>query len=71
MGGNWLGRADFLNRDVLASTKAAVDYAQIFSHLEDFARGVVDARQILFYVSGAVLALIFSILSVEAKLLHS
>ena len=71
MGGNWLGRADFLNRDVLASAKAAVDYAQIFSHLEDFARGVVDARQILFYVSGAVLALIFSILSVEAKLLHS
>ncbi len=71
MGGNWLGRADFLNRDVLAPAKAAVDYAQVFAHLEDFARGVVDARQILFYLSGAVLALIFSILSVEAKLLHS
>jgi len=28
-------------------------------------------REVLFYVSGTVLALIFSILSVEAKLLHS
>jgi len=51
--------------------KSAVDYAQIFSHYEDFTRGVIDARQILFYFSGTVLALIFSILGVEAKLLHS
>ena len=27
-------------------------------------------RELLFYVSGTVIALIFSILSVEAKLLH-
>ena len=35
----------------------------------------IDSRlkssQLLFYLSGTVLALIFSILSVEAKLLHS
>ncbi len=46
-------------------------YAQIYQHYEDFTRGVVDMRELLFYVSGTVLALIFSILSVEAKLLHS
>jgi ABC-2 type transport system permease protein len=48
-----------------------VDYAQIFRHYEDFTRGVVDTRHLLFYFSGTVLALIFSILGVEAKLLHS
>ena len=32
---------------------------------------MVDSRQVIFYLSGTVLALIFSILSVEAKLLHS
>lgn len=61
----------WLNRDVLSPLKAAVDYAQIFSHYDDFTRGIVDTRQLLFYVSGTVLALIFSILGVEAKLLHS
>ena len=40
------------------------------AHYEDFTRGVIDSRQLLFYVSGTVLALIFSILSVEAKMLH-
>jgi ABC-2 type transport system permease protein len=42
----------------------------VFRHYEDFARGVVDLRQLLFYLSGTVLALLFSILGVEAKLLH-
>jgi ABC-2 type transport system permease protein len=60
-----------LNNDVMAPLRVAVDNAQVFQHLDDFSRGVVDTRQLLFYTSGAVLALIFSILSVEAKLLHS
>lgn len=71
IGGRWLGEATFLNRDVLAPAKVAVEYAQVFAHYDDFTRGVIDVRQILFYLSGTVLALIFSILSVEAKLLHS
>ncbi|MEO6569093.1 MAG: ABC transporter permease subunit [Opitutaceae bacterium] len=66
-----LADVTWLNREVLHPLKAAVDYAQIFSHYEDFTRGVIDTRQLLFYVSGTVLALIFSILGVEAKLLHS
>ena len=71
VGVRWLGEASFLNRDMLAPAKAAVDYAQIFAHYEDFTRGVIDARHVLFYFSGTALALIFSILSVEAKQIHA
>jgi len=51
--------------------KSAVDYAQVAQHLDDFRRGVVDTRELLFYLSGTVLGLIFSILGVETRLLHS
>ena len=70
-GGRYLGSASWLDREALAPLKEAVQYAQISQHFQDFTRGVVDTRELLFYVSGTVLALIFSILSVEAKLLHS
>ncbi len=69
-GGVYLADANWLKTDVLQPVKAAVDYAQIFRHYEDFTRGVVDLRQILFYLSGTVLALILSIVSVEAKLIR-
>lgn len=71
VGTNFLAQAQWLNREAFSPVKDAVEYAQIFRHLEDFTRGVVDTRQLLFYLSGTVLALIFSILGVEAKLLHS
>jgi ABC-2 type transport system permease protein len=71
IGGRFLQDAAWLNREVLQAVKATVEYAQIFQHYEDFTRGVVDTRQLLFYLSSTVLALIFSILGVEAKLLHS
>ena len=71
VGGRYLSEAVWLERDVLHPLKAAVDYAQVFTHFDDFSRGVIDTRQLLFYLSGTVLALIFSILGVEAKLLHA
>ncbi len=71
LGGEYLARASWLDREGLAPLKDAVNYARIYQHYEDFTRGIVDVRELLFYVSGTVLALIFSILSVEAKLLHS
>lgn len=71
IGGRYLGTAQWLERESLASLKEAVDYARIDRHFGDFTRGVVDTRELLFYLSGTFLALIFSILSVEAKLLHS
>jgi len=71
MGGRYLASAPFLEQGALQPLKDIVDYVQIFSHYDDFTRGVIDTRQLLFYVSGTMLALIFSILIVEAKLLHS
>jgi ABC-2 type transport system permease protein len=69
-GGSYLVEAPWLKTEVLHPVKAAVDYAQVFQHYEDFTRGVIDMRQLLFYLSGTVLALIFSIFAVEAKLIH-
>ncbi|HEY1792501.1 MAG TPA: ABC transporter permease [Opitutaceae bacterium] len=71
LGGEYLYHASWLDRESLAQLKAAVDYGHIAQHRQDFTRGIVDMRELLFYVSGTVLALIFSILAVEAKLLHS
>lgn len=71
LGGNALSDATWLEQGLLRPAKSVIDYAHVFSHRDDFTRGVVDTRHLLFYLSGTVLALIFSILSVEAKLLHS
>ncbi|MCF3650365.1 ABC transporter permease [Synoicihabitans lomoniglobus] len=60
-----------LNLDLFTPVKSAVEYARVFTHLDDFSRGIVDTRQLLFYISGTTLTLIFSILGLEAKLLHS
>lgn len=67
----FLHNASWLDREVLQPAREIINYAQVIQHREDFTRGVVDTRQLLFYLSGTVLALIFSILSVEAKLLHN
>jgi len=70
-GVSYLANTAILHSDTLEPARMAVDYAQVLEHRDDFTRGVIDTRQILFYLSGTVLALIFSILGVEAKLLHS
>jgi len=71
IGVSYLGKVSFLERESLRPIKDAVDYAQVFAHYDDFTRGVIDARQVLFYLSGTVLALILSIFAVEVKVLHS
>lgn len=71
VGGGFVITTDWINQESLRPLKEAVAYMQVMAHRDDFARGVVDVRQLLFYVSGTTLALIFSILAVEAKLLHS
>ncbi len=60
-----------LNLEMFAPIKAGVEYARVFQHLDDFSRGIVDTKQLLFYLSGACLALILSVLGLEGKLLHS
>jgi ABC-2 type transport system permease protein len=71
LGGEYLSRATWLDRESLSALKDAVAYSHISQHRQDFTRGVVDMREVLFYISGSVLAVIFSILAVEAKQLHS
>jgi ABC-2 type transport system permease protein len=70
LGLSYVAGLSVLQKDVLHPAKVAIDSLQVLQHLEDFRQGVVDLGQIIFYVSGATLALIFSILGVEAKLLH-
>lgn len=69
-GSSSLADAPWLRTEVLHPIRAAVEYGRVFQHYEDFTRGVVDFRQLLFYCSGTSLALIFSILSIEARGLH-
>lgn len=71
IGLRYAGELTALNQGVLSPLKAAVDSLQIAGHVEDFTHGVVDTRQVFFYLTGAVLALLFSILGVEAKILSS
>jgi len=71
LGGNALSDSAWITQGILNPAKAVIDYGHVFSHRDDFTRGVIDSRHVLFYLSGTVLALIFSILSVEAKLLHA
>lgn len=71
IGTRFAGTLELLKLDSMATFRSAIDYMQTFTHLEDFTRGVVDTRQVLYYLSGATLALILAILGVEAKQLHS
>ena len=71
LGFNYLNDLPILNQDVLSPVKAAVDSVQVFRHVDDFTHGIVDTREVFFYLTGATLALIFSILGVEAKILNS
>jgi ABC-2 type transport system permease protein len=71
LGDNALSGSAWLEQDMFRPLKTALDYANVFTHRDDFTRGIIDTRQLLFYFSGTVVTLIFSILGVEAKLLHS
>lgn len=60
-----------LNREYLSPMKTALDGLRIPTHVDDFTHGIVDTRQVFFYLTGSILALLFSILGVEAKNLNS
>ncbi len=60
-----------LRLDSMRPLREALDYAQVFRHLDDFTRGVADMRALLSHLSGASLALIFTVFSLEAKRLHT
>ncbi len=71
LGLRFLAQTNALNAEILKPLKATVDSLQISVHVDDFTHGVVDTRQVFFYVTGTVLALIFSVFGVEFKILKS
>ena len=68
---SYLSELSALNNNLLQPVKTALDILRIPNHVDDFTHGIVDTRQAIFYLTGSTLALIFSILGVEAKILNS
>ena len=46
---------------------SVLSYFQIFGHFEDFSRGLVDSRPIVYYLSGTAAILGLSVLVLDAK----
>jgi ABC-2 type transport system permease protein len=68
---SYLGELSALQGDGLSPLRGTLEILRIPSHVTDFTNGIVDTRQVFFYLTGAILALLFSILGVEAKILNS
>jgi len=68
---SYVSELSLLNAEGLAPLKTATELLRIPAHVEDFTNGIVDTRQVFFYLTGCILALLFSILGVEAKMLNS
>jgi len=68
---SYVSELSALNSDLFSPVKAAVETLRIPGHVDDFTRGIVDTRQVIFYLTGSILTLLFSILGVEAKILNS
>ncbi len=50
-----------------ASAWVALNFFNLFKHMEDFTRGVVDTRTVIFYVSAAFLFLFLTLRVVESR----
>lgn len=71
IGMQWLPQLSFVQGEGLTRFRELLEAARVDVHFKDFCRGIIDTRQILFHLSGTSLMLIMSILSIEAKLIHS
>lgn len=60
-----------LQQENFKPLRGALEIADVMRHRDDFTAGVVDTREIVFYCTGTALALILSVLGVEAKILRS
>lgn len=68
---SYVSELSVLSQDFLAPLRTTLEGLRIPGHVEDFTHGIVDTRQVFFYLTGCILALLFSILGVEAKILGS
>lgn len=67
VGGQQLGNIANNNTDLVGWLDATVNYLQIFQHLDDFSRGIIDTRPFFYYASTGALLLGLSTLVIEAK----
>lgn len=67
VGGNQLGNISNSANDLAGWLNATVSYLQIFEHLDDFSRGIIDTRPFFYYASTGILLLGLSTLVIEAK----
>jgi ABC-2 type transport system permease protein len=44
-----------------------LQYLSIGDHLEGFTRGLIDTKDLVYYVTGVALALFFTLRSLESK----
>tara|TARA_R100000027_G_scaffold22267_2_gene16143 strand:+ start:7817 stop:8581 length:765 start_codon:yes stop_codon:yes gene_type:complete len=51
----------------LKALNAPFQYFQTFEHLLDFSTGIIDSRPFVYYISGSLLFLVFSVILVERK----
>jgi ABC-2 type transport system permease protein len=67
IGGQQLGHIADAESELSSWALAAVNYLQIFEHLDDFSRGIIDTRPFFYYTSITFLLLGLSTLVIEAK----
>lgn len=67
VGGQQLSNIANSGADLAAWTQSLVNYFQVFEHLDDFSRGIVDTRPFFYYLSLGGLLLGLSTLIIEAK----
>ncbi|MGB0414588.1 MAG: ABC transporter permease [Coraliomargarita sp.] len=67
LGGNFIASVEPMDSSMLSWTTSLADYLQIFEHLEDFTRGVIDTRPFFYYTSTGIVLLGLSTLVIEAK----
>lgn len=67
VGGQQLANISQGSTEFVAWLDGAVNYLQIFQHLDDFSRGVIDTRPFFYYTSTGALLLGLSTLVIEAK----
>jgi len=67
VGGQQLSNISNGTGDLVGWLDGAINYLQIFQHLDDFSRGIVDTRPFFYYTSTGILLLGLSTLVIEAK----
>lgn len=67
VGGKYLNDLAVVHLEQFDTLRLMVDYIQVYEHVEDFSRGVLDSRPIIFYLSGTLLMLSVAVLAVDHK----